>query len=70
MIAADPDFGRVVCFCERVTRGELARARDVGPIPPHDLEGVRRRTRATMGRCQGFYCAAELEALLAEGPAR
>ena len=40
------------------------------PIPPLDLEGLRRRTRATMGRCQGFYCAAELDSLLAEGPAR
>ncbi len=69
LIAGDPDFGRVVCFCERVTRGELARALSA-PIPPLDLEGLRRRTRATMGRCQGFYCAAELEALLAEGPAR
>jgi len=67
LIAGDPDFGRVVCFCERVTRGELTRAL-ASPIPPLDLEGLRRRTRATMGRCQGFFCAAEIEALLSQGP--
>jgi len=58
-IAADPEYGRVVCFCERVTAGELRDAtRSV--IPPRDLDGLRRRTRATNGRCQGFYCGAEV----------
>jgi glycerol-3-phosphate dehydrogenase len=36
------------------------------PIPPVDLDGLRRRTRAHMGRCQGFRCGAQLAALLAE----
>jgi glycerol-3-phosphate dehydrogenase len=58
-IREDPDFGRIVCFCERVTRGELKEALE-GPIPPADLDGLRRRTRSLMGRCQGFFCAAEL----------
>jgi glycerol-3-phosphate dehydrogenase len=58
-IAHDPDFGRVVCFCERVTRGEVEAAMR-SPIPPADLDGVRRRTRALMGRCQGFFCHAEI----------
>jgi glycerol-3-phosphate dehydrogenase len=62
-IAADPDYGRVVCFCERVTRGEIDAAL-AGPIPPADLDGLRRRTRALMGRCQGFFCGAEMEASL------
>jgi glycerol-3-phosphate dehydrogenase len=65
LIARDADFGRIVCFCERVTRGELKLAMG-GPIPPVDLDGVRRRTRALMGRCQGFFCAAEVCASLAE----
>jgi glycerol-3-phosphate dehydrogenase len=64
-IAADPEYGRVVCFCERVTRGEIRDAA-AGPIPPLDLDGLRRRTRALMGRCQGFFCGAEVPALLAE----
>ena len=38
LIAQDPDFGRVVCFCERVTRGELLRAMR-SPIPPADARG-------------------------------
>jgi len=65
LIERDPDYGRVVCFCERVTRGELRDA-FASPIPPVDLDGLRRRTRAHMGRCQGFCCGAQLAALLAE----
>jgi glycerol-3-phosphate dehydrogenase len=65
-IAADPDYGRVVCFCERVTRGEVRDALR-SPIPPVDLDGLRRRTRALMGRCQGFACGASVAALLERG---
>jgi glycerol-3-phosphate dehydrogenase len=65
-IAANPDYGRVVCFCERVTRGEILDAL-ASPIPPVDLDGLRRRTRVLMGRCQGFFCGAEVAALLAGG---
>ncbi|MEV7010541.1 NAD(P)/FAD-dependent oxidoreductase [Streptosporangium sp. NPDC051022] len=62
-IAADPAYGKVVCFCERVTAGEI---RDAfrSPIPPTGLEGLRRRTRAMNGRCQGFFCGAEVTKLL------
>jgi len=63
LIEADPDFGRIVCFCERVTRGELRDAIQ-GPLPAADLDGLRRRTRVLMGRCQGFFCGAEVEATL------
>jgi glycerol-3-phosphate dehydrogenase len=62
-IAADPEYGRVVCFCERVTRGEMRDA-FASTIPPNDVDGLRRRTRALMGRCQGFYCGAEVTRLL------
>jgi glycerol-3-phosphate dehydrogenase len=65
LIESDPEYGRVVCFCERVTRGELRDA-FAGPIPPVDLDGLRRRTRAHMGRCQGFYCGAELARMVAD----
>jgi len=65
LIAGDPDYGRVVCFCERVTRGELRDA-FASTIPPADVDGLRRRTRALMGRCQGFYCGAEVTRLLDE----
>ena len=61
LIERDADFGRVVCFCERVTRGEIDAAL-ASPIPPADVDGLRRRTRALMGRCQGFFCGAEVAA--------
>jgi glycerol-3-phosphate dehydrogenase len=68
-IAENPDYGRVVCFCEQVTRGELLDAL-AGLVPARDLDGLRRRTRALMGRCQGFFCGAEVAALLDEQGAR
>jgi len=64
-IAANPDYGRIVCHCERVTRGEILDATRA-PIPARSLDGLRRRTRALLGRCQGFYCAATVTSLLAE----
>jgi glycerol-3-phosphate dehydrogenase len=62
-IAADPAYGRIVCFCERVTEGEI---RDAcrSAIPPTALEGLRRRTRVMNGRCQAFFCGAEVQSLL------
>ena len=62
-IAADPAYGQIVCHCERVTRGEIRDAL-ASPVPPADLGGLRRRTRAGNGRCQGFYCAAAVSQLL------
>ena len=50
---------QIVCHCERVTVGEVAAA-CVAPVPAVDFDGLRRRTRALAGRCQGFYCQAEL----------
>ena len=66
-IEADSDQGRVVCFCERVTLAEI-RAAFGQPIPARDVDGLRRRTRTLMGRCQGFFCGARVEALLATTP--
>jgi glycerol-3-phosphate dehydrogenase len=65
-IAADPEYGRIVCHCERVTRGEIRDAL-ASTVPPADADGLRRRTRALNGRCQGFYCAATVSALMAGG---
>ncbi len=62
-VAADPAYGEIVCHCERVSRGEI---RDVlaSPIPARSIKALRRRTRVMMGRCQGFFCGARVEALL------
>lgn len=63
-IAADPAYGEIVCYCERVTRGEIRDAAR-STVPPTDLDGLRRRTRALMGRCQGFFCGAHVARELA-----
>jgi glycerol-3-phosphate dehydrogenase len=65
LVARDPDFGRVVCHCERVTMGEVRDALRA-PIPARTLDGLRRRTRCLLGRCQGFYCLARLTSLMSE----
>ncbi len=51
--------GQIVCHCERVTVGEVTAA-CTAAVPAVDFDGLRRRTRALAGRCQGFYCQAEL----------
>ena len=68
-ISADPEYGRIVCFCERVSAGEIRDACH-SPIPPTDLDGLRRRTRVMNGRCQGFYCGAHAQELLRSGVAQ
>lgn len=57
-----PGNGGIVCHCELVTRREVEEALS-GPLAARSLAGLKRRTRVTMGRCQGFYCAAELAGL-------
>jgi glycerol-3-phosphate dehydrogenase len=55
-------YGEMVCHCELVTRKEIEQALS-GPLPARDVAGLKRRTRAMMGRCQGFYCSARIAAL-------
>ncbi|MEV6898799.1 NAD(P)/FAD-dependent oxidoreductase [Amycolatopsis sp. NPDC051372] len=66
LIAKDPAYGEIVCFCERVSRGEIRDALH-SEIAPSTVEGLRRRTRAGMGRCQGFYCGAVVSRMVDEG---
>ena len=65
-IAADPCYAEMICHCERISRGEI---RDVleSPLAPQTLNGLKRRTRAMFGRCQGFYCGARVQAMFDEG---
>jgi glycerol-3-phosphate dehydrogenase len=60
----EPDNGGIVCHCELVTRREIEQVLN-GPLPPSTLQGLKRRTRVCMGRCQGFYCTGELVKLTA-----
>ncbi|MEY8880925.1 NAD(P)/FAD-dependent oxidoreductase [Donghicola sp. XS_ASV15] len=56
--------GGILCHCERVTRREVAAAMS-GPNAAKSLAGLKRRTRVTMGRCQGFYCSGALQEMTA-----
>lgn len=58
-------YGEIVCHCEMVTRREIEHALS-GPLPAGDFGGLKRRTRCGMGRCQGFYCNAQLALLTAD----
>lgn len=55
----------IVCHCELVTRREIEAALS-STLPPSDLGGLKRRTRACMGRCQGFYCSARIAEITAD----
>ncbi len=59
LIEKNPNYGQIVCHCERVTLGELQDA-TCSDIPATTLDALRRRTRAMQGRCQGFNCHASL----------
>jgi glycerol-3-phosphate dehydrogenase len=58
-----PGYGEIVCHCEMVTRREIENTFS-SPVPPGNAGGLKRRTRAAMGRCQGFYCGAQLAELM------
>lgn len=55
IIAARPEYGKIVCRCENVTLGEILDALRANP-KAHTLDGVKLRTRAGMGRCQSGFC--------------
>ncbi len=60
-IAENPLYGRVVCRCEVVTEAEIVEAIRRGA---RSVDGVKRRTRAGMGRCQGGFCMPKVMAIL------
>lgn len=65
VIREHPEYAHVICRCETVTEGEIREAIRTNPRP-RDVDGVKRRTRAMMGRCQGGFCSPYIVELLAE----
>lgn len=57
-------YGRVICRCETITEGEIVDAIHA-PCGAKTIDGVKRRTRAGMGRCQGGFCGPRITAILA-----
>ncbi|MDI6873486.1 FAD-dependent oxidoreductase [Candidatus Solincola sp.] len=64
LIRKDPRWGNIVCRCEYVTEAEVLAAIH-SLIPATDMDGVKRRTRTGMGRCQGGFCGHRVAAILA-----
>ena len=56
LIRKKPAYGTMICRCEMVTEGEIVDA-VTRPLGAKSLDGVKRRTRAGMGRCQSGFCS-------------
>ena len=65
IIADRPEFAHIICRCEGISEGEILDAIRRNP-KPSDIDGVKRRTRASMGRCQGGFCTPYITELLAK----
>ncbi|AVQ44615.1 NAD(P)/FAD-dependent oxidoreductase [Clostridium botulinum] len=65
MIKENSAYGKIVCRCEVVTEGEI---RDAirRPLGAKTVDGIKRRTRAGMGRCQSGFCSNRIVEILAE----
>ncbi|SKC89707.1 NAD(P)/FAD-dependent oxidoreductase [Maledivibacter halophilus] len=63
LINKDSRYGRVICRCETVTEGEIVNAIK-RPLGARTLDGVKRRTRAGMGRCQSGFCSTKIVEIL------
>lgn len=64
LIKKDKAYGKIICRCETVTEGEILNAIR-RPLGAKSLDGVKRRTRAGMGRCQSGFCSAKIVEILA-----
>ncbi|HCL90201.1 MAG TPA: FAD/NAD(P)-binding oxidoreductase [Candidatus Atribacteria bacterium] len=65
LIKQDPDYGEIVCRCEKVTKKEILEATN-NPLGARSLISIKYRTRAMMGRCQGGYCLTRIIEILRE----
>ena len=65
IIKKDPRYGKMVCRCESITEGEIVEALTTNPRAT-DIDGVKRRTRSGMGRCQGGFCSPTVVELIAK----
>ncbi len=64
VIQRDSDYGKIICRCEEITLGEILRAVRENPKAT-TVDGVKRRTRAGMGRCQGGFCQPNIVKIIA-----
>ena len=64
LIQENPAYGKIICRCESITEGEILDAIH-SSVPPTSIDGIKRRTRAGMGRCQGGFCQPRVLEILA-----
>lgn len=64
LIKKDSNYGKIVCRCESVSEAEIVHAIN-SPLKPMSVDGIKRRTRAGMGRCQGGFCFMRVIELIA-----
>jgi len=65
LIKTNPDYGQIVCRCEEISKGEIIDALN-RPLPVNTTDGIKRRIRAGMGRCQGGFCQQLIVQIMAE----
>ena len=65
LIRENPDYGVIVCRCEEISKGEILDALNSGLCVP-TLDGIKRRLRPGMGRCQGSFCSPLIMEIIAE----
>ncbi len=64
MLKREPAYGRIICRCEQITEGDILNAIH-RPVGATTMDGVKRRVRAGMGRCQGGFCSPRVMEILA-----
>lgn len=65
LIATDRHYARIICRCETISEGEILACLH-SPVPATTIDGVKRRTNAGMGRCQGGFCGPKVFDILKE----
>ena len=65
LIAENPDYGEIVCRCEKITKAEILNAIH-NPLGVSTMTGIKYRTRSMMGRCQGGYCQMRIAKMIEE----
>ena len=69
LIKQNPQYGHIICRCEEISEGEIVDAIH-SIIPPTTVDGIKRRVRAGMGRCQGGFCGPNVLEILARETGR
>lgn len=65
LIKSNPDYGKIICRCEEISKGEIIDALR-SPLPVYTVDAIKRRVRPGMGRCQGSFCMPLVMKIIAE----